>query len=135
MIPIPSSIEEVTPELCGRAWNEICGFKPGDSIPGYDKALCDARVIGKNFHVFLGKTTGPEFNFNPFTRPQDTKLLDKWVVENDFYMQIDIVNRFCVVHLRSYGDISNDCKASAGTEEMARACAVLMAYNKLKGIE
>ena len=134
MIPIPSSIEEVTPELCGRAWNEICGFKPGDSIPGYDKALCDARVIGKNFHVFLGKTTGPEFNFNPFTRPQDTKLLDKWLVGNGFIMNVDLLrngNWECRVffsHNSGIGYVSR----TAPTEEMARACAVLMAYNKLK---
>jgi len=122
-IPIPSSIADVTPDLCRRVFEEICGGWVG-------------WYAGMSFWHFPDKSIqSPPHTFNPFTRIQDTKLLDKWVVENDFYMQIDIVNRFCVVHLRSYGDISNDCKASAGTEEMARACAVLMAYNKLKGIE
>ena len=123
-IPIPSSIADVTPELCRRIAIEICGWKAIYYDEYFTRFWCD----GDNMIIPLN-------DFNPFTRLQDTKLLDKWVVENDFYMQIDIVNRFCVVHLRSYGDISNDCKASAGTEEMARACAVLMAYNKLKGIE
>jgi len=119
-IPIPSSIADVTPDLCRRVFEEICGGWVG-------------WYAGMSFWHFPDKSIqSPPHTFNPFTRIQDTKLLDKWVVENDFYMQIDIVNRFCVVHLRSYGDISNDCKASAGTEEMARACAIIDAYNKLK---
>ena len=127
MIPIPSSIADVTPDLCRRVFEEICGGRFVDLE--YTTMWGDKGVRWTHDDVKGGKL---EEGFKPFTRIQDTKLLDKWVVENDFYMQIDIVNRFCVVHLRSYGDISNDCKASAGTEEMARACAIIDAYNKLK---
>ena len=129
-IPIPSSIADVTPDLCRSVFVGILGGtvdkKPTRWLEG--KTICSDIRWRLNGQVF-----GSE-SFNLFKNIADTKLLDKWVVGNGFIMNVDLLrngNWECRVffsHNSGIGYVSR----TAPTEEMARACAVLMAYNKLK---
>jgi len=133
-IPIPSSIADVTPDLCRRVFEEICGGWVG-------------WYAGMSFWHFPDKSIqSPPHTFNPFTRIQDTKLLDKWVVGNGLGMVVVLRKATKLLEsdeTRYVFDVQigstkkrkinfTTVRHTAKTEEMARACAIIDAYNKLK---
>ena len=140
MIPIPSSIADVTPELCRRVFEEICGLKTTVDR----KMYYDFHGKGKHGWTDTEYYILPDGQYNmsvsegnPFTRLQDTKLLDDWLENNELSMTInkkpDAVNGEYIFEVLIYSDVDYreiNVQVYADTEEMARACAIIDAYNR-----
>ena len=141
MIPIPSSIADVTPPLCRRVFVEILGGKIGK--PFQDKYLTEEAELwdfpnGSNRESMVLATRLSCYPiFQPFTRIQDAKLLDDWLENNELSMTInkkpDAVNGEYIFEVLIYSDVDYreiNVQVYADTEEMARACAIIDAYNR-----
>ena len=126
-IPIPSSIADVTPELCRRVFVEVLG-----GLIYHEKG----ELKGSRFVFCLGDVWSTmDHYFNPFENIFDTKLLDKWVVENEREMELWFNGEIyhCKIFRKTLYERELICHCGDKTEEMARACAIIDAYNKLKG--
>ena len=141
-IPIPSSIADVTPDLCRSVFVGILGGtvdkKPTRWLEG--KTICSDIRWRLNGQVF-----GSE-SFNLFKNIADTKLLDKWVVGNGLGMVVVLRKATKLLEsdeTRYVFDVQigstkkrkinfTTVRHTAKTEEMARACAIIDAHNKLK---
>lgn len=130
--PIPKTISDVTPELCRRVFTDICG---GKVIEG-----CFINGIyhdEKNVWEFSSGKRCLDSDFNPFLNIQDTKLCDPWLVGNKLLMHC--LFRYCFGKpwwgFIYPADGDWDVEYFSETEEMARMCAILKAYNKMMGGE
>ena len=137
-IPIPSTIEDVTAELCREVFEKICGGEISD--PYIDKPLQEEAEIWRfsgnsNREPMILATRLSCFPFfNPFTRIQDTILCMPWVVENKLEWNIfsHIIDCKVIWGVDIWHDGDVICSASAETEEMARMVAIIKAYNKIE---
>ena len=133
MIPIPSSIADVTPPLCRRVFVEVLG-----GLIYHEKG----ELKGSRFVFCLGDVWSTmDHHFNPFENIQDTKLLEKAFLDKhqdcDMRVTVSPWRCFAGIYREDGGayDVPGKCDVRHkkwDMEPFARACAVLMAYNKLK---
>jgi len=133
MIPIPLTIEDVTPELCRDVFVKICGGRikqhPSIAIPD-----CELWIINgtKTRHV---KNKG---DFNPFVWIQDTLLCMPWVNENEIIIEIRCVpHDFGMIYEielfhSEHNKLDNICDGYGENLPFVLMLAIIKAYNKIE---
>jgi hypothetical protein len=135
-IPIPETINDVTPELCRRVAIDICGW---DFVKVPIDANCPHNFIYQKDGIYVMGSS----DFRPFTRIQDTKLCDPWLVGNKIYFNI-YFNYFTKTYEAEIHIRDNEIQIQDGeypiyavlsvhdfSEPFARMIAILKAYNKI----